>query len=105
MTGPTDTSPPHAPQVLIDAYEDGWVENTGWVEVTPDVPDPATAIRWLEDAFPQEDRPEGESYYADGAQTWMRCVDPAEREAAWVDCEADDKGARHFWVVKVQCPV
>lgn len=107
MTGPTDASPPHAPMVLIDEWEDGWVENTAWVEVTSDVTDAAAAIRWVESAFPNEDRPDGESYVAEGDKVWLAQEGEQQTDdgPSWVEAKEASDGARLFWVVKVTCPV
>lgn len=105
MTGPTDTNPEHAPIVLIDAYENGWVEEVAWVAVTDVATDPGTAVKWVENGYPLEDRVDGESYSADGEMALMRPIDPeGDEEQRWVKCDGTAKGATLFWVVNVVCP-
>lgn len=112
MTGPTDiTEATHQPQILIDEWQDGWVESTAWVEVTSEVTDPATAVAWIEKFYPVEDREEEEGYACEGETVWQKPdvayldfhMDHGDGEIPWIKAEREDDKALQFWVVKVVC--
>lgn len=122
------------PKVLIDQPEDGCIDETGWVEVTPTVGDGDAAVKIIEGVYPTEDRMEEETYVCDGEQEFLAPMhwEPCDEcnGAAPDDCpgcegsgtvpyeydrwEAVDPQSIHpdrrekaklFWIVKVVCKV
>jgi hypothetical protein len=81
--------------VLMDAPDDGYCENFGWVEAT--VPE-ADAGQMLAGLCMDEDGNTGEHVYPRVAPTrvWLRSDghDEAER---WTKCDPTDDGAREFY--------
>lgn len=103
MTGASDIG--EHPIVLIDEYEEGFVDAVGWVEVNPECDTPEKAIDRLESMFPLEDRAEEEAYYADGEQEILHPASYQDwvtgGETPWEVGKGE--GALAFWVVKVVC--
>lgn len=122
------------PYVLIDAPEDGCIEDTAWVEVTSAVMDAAAAVKVIETEWPLEDREEEEHYVCEGQQEWLapgyhdpcdECDGRGDSDCpgcegsgtvpyeylTWskVDPQTLDPDrratAKCFWVVKVVCKV
>jgi hypothetical protein len=108
MTGESDVPEVRSPIILIDAWQDGAIEERAWVEVTKDVQTAEGARKMIEDLYPVEDREEEEIYAASGATEHLKPVgdfsSSALDEVQWEVCEPGP-GAVKFWVVNVVCMV
>jgi hypothetical protein len=89
--------------ILMDTYEDGYCEETGWVETT--VSEDEARDQLAEFCFDEEGetphRPEGEP----AVKVWLQ-PDPAdttpyEDEKCWIKCGSHDPGSLEFWEIKV----
>jgi hypothetical protein len=111
MTGPGDVQQDPTPIVLIDEYEDGYIENHAWVEATTNVPTAEEALRIIEDLYPAGEREEGEGYECNSQQEWLT-PDDADAPQVWtiidptkVGALSENPEARIFWRIEVVCPV
>lgn len=112
MTGSTESTaqPPVTepiPIILIDCFDDGYVEDRAWVQVTDVTDTPEKAVVALERQFPLEDREDSEAYHCEpDKQEWHRPESEAYLDAPtpWTECEEGDDGAVRFWAIAVVCP-
>jgi hypothetical protein len=66
-----DETTPTRRHILLDAWEDGYIEERAWVEVLGEDDSPEKAIASLEDAVPLEDLGVGLHYYCNADQVFM----------------------------------
>lgn len=79
------------PQVLVDAWPDGCVEERAWVEVTKETDTKNKAAEYLAVGFPREDG-EGD-YHASGERVFQRPQGLKVETGGYYDFEDGDLGS------------
>lgn len=99
---PLQTEPP---MILVDD-PDGYVESTGWVQVTEKTPTGATAAAFMEEVQPRADLDEDTIYVCDDKKVWLkmdleRAQDTGEEH--WQVASEEDPEVVLFWEITVGC--
>lgn len=91
--------------ILIDAPDDGVIEDFAWVKVTTITPDPATALARLEREFPVDEQGDGDlgesKHYVHRGHVWLTPTQETDEGWRWQTCTKDAKGAEEFYRFEV----